>query len=91
MEIGDIFTKENYTEHAIWCNENGATIKDLGGGKYQIIAIAEPLPQTYAEKRLAEYPAISDQLDMIYWDKVNDTNLWQEKIAEIKAKYPKEA
>lgn len=50
----------------------------------------QPEP-TYAEKRLAEYPPISEQLDMIYWDKVNGTNLWQEKIAEIKAKYPKEA
>lgn len=47
--------------------------------------------KTYTEKRLAEYPAISDQLDMIYWDKVNGTNLWQEKIAEIKSKYPKDA
>ena len=46
--------------------------------------------KTYAEKRLAEYPAISDQLDMIYWDKVNGTNLWQEKITEIKTKYPKD-
>ena len=46
--------------------------------------------QTYAEKRAVAYPSIPDQLDMIYWDKVNGTNLWQEKIAEIKAKYPKE-
>lgn len=45
---------------------------------------------TYVEKRLAEYPSLADQLDMIYWDKVNNTNLWQQKIAEIKAKYPKE-
>ena len=45
---------------------------------------------TYAQKRKAEYPDIAEQLDMIYWDKVNNTNLWQEKIAEIKAKYPKE-
>ena len=44
---------------------------------------------TYAEKRLSEYPTIPEQLDMIYWDKVNNTNLWQEKITEIKAKYPK--
>lgn len=44
---------------------------------------------TYAEKRQAEYPALSEQFDMIYWDKVNGTNLWQEKIAEIKTKYPK--
>ena len=51
-------------------------------------APAKPEP-TYAEKRLAEYPSIGDQLDMIYWDKVNNTNLWQEKITEIKQKYPK--
>ena len=52
----------------------------------------EPTPPepSYAEKRLAEYPPIGEQLDMIYWDKVNNTNLWQAKIAEIKAKYPKE-
>lgn len=48
----------------------------------------QPEP-SYAEKRLAEYPSIGDQLDMIYWDKVNNTNLWQEKITEIKVKYPK--
>ena len=52
----------------------------------------EPTPPepTYVEKRLSEYPCISDQLDMIYWDKVNGTHLWQEKITEIKVKYPKE-
>jgi len=51
-------------------------------------APAEP-EKSYIEKRLAEYPSVGDQLDMIYWDKVNNTNLWQEKIAQIKAKYPK--
>ena len=45
--------------------------------------------KSYQEKRRSEYPPIAEQLDMIYWDKVNGTNLWQEKIAEIKAKYPK--
>ena len=45
--------------------------------------------KTYVENRLTEYPSIPDQLDMIYWDKVNGTNLWQSKIAEIKNKYPK--
>jgi len=46
--------------------------------------------KSYVEKRQAEYPSIPDQLDMIYWDKVNGTNLWIEKISAIKAKYPKE-
>lgn len=51
----------------------------------------EPIYEpTYAEKRVAEYPSIADQLDMLYWDKVNGTNNWQEAISEIKAKYPKE-
>ena len=45
--------------------------------------------ETYVEKRLAEYPPISDQLDMIYWDKINGTSVWQDKITEIKEKYPK--
>lgn len=51
----------------------------------------EPVPPepSYTEKRRAKYPPIAEQLDMIYWDKVNGTNLWQEKIAEIKTKYPK--
>lgn len=50
----------------------------------------EPVrPETYVDKRMSEYPFLGDQLDMIYWDKVNNTNLWQEKIAEIKTKYPK--
>jgi len=49
-----------------------------------------PAPEkTYIEKRQAEYPSISDQLDMIYWDKINNTNYWIEKITEIKNKYPK--
>lgn len=60
-----------------------------GNWYLQGYAPAEP-EKTYSEKRLAEYPAISEQLDMIYWDKVNGTNLWQEKIAEIKDKYPKD-
>ena len=46
--------------------------------------------KSYIEKRQEAYPKIEEQLDMIYWDKVNGTNLWQQKIAEIKNKYPKE-
>lgn len=51
----------------------------------------EPVPPepSYIEKRLTEYPSVQDQLDMIYWDKVNNTNVWQETITAIKTKYPK--
>ena len=51
--------------------------------------LPQPPEPTYAEKRAAEYPSVEEQLDMIYWDKVNNTNKWQETIAAIKAKYPK--
>ena len=52
----------------------------------------EPTPPepNYIEKRIAEYPPISEQLDLIYWDKINGTENWKNKISEIKAKYPKE-
>ena len=44
---------------------------------------------TYIDERKEAYPSVEEQLDMIYWDKVNGTNLWQEKITQIKAKYQK--
>ena len=59
-----------------------------GNWYLQGYAPLKPEP-SYIEKRQKEYPSIPDQLDMIYWDKINNTNLWQEKITEIKAKYPK--
>ena len=40
-------------------------------------------------QRDRQYPGIEDQLDMMYWDKVNGTEKWQETIEAIKAKYPK--
>ncbi len=60
-------------------------------GSWYLVGYAPQKPEeTYIEKRQAEYPTIPEQLDMIYWDKVNGTTLWQNKIAEIKSKYPKE-
>lgn len=43
----------------------------------------------YQRDRSKEYPSIQEQLDMQYWDSVNGTNTWQDKINEIKTKYPK--
>ena len=44
----------------------------------------------YIDKRKNEYPTWQEQMDLQYWDKVNGTSTWQEKINEIKNKYPKE-
>ena len=46
----------------------------------------------YQRDREVEYnkKSIGEQLDMIYWDKVNSTNLWSDWIAQVKADNPKE-
>jgi len=43
----------------------------------------------YIDRRASKYKSIEEQLDMLYWDKVNNTNLWQEHINAVKTKYPK--
>ena len=40
-------------------------------------------------QKLRGYPDIKEQLDMLYWDKVNGTKKWQESIAAVKLEYPK--
>lgn len=88
FEIGQVLTKENYTAAAIWCNQNSAHIEQQNGA-YVVVANAPAPEPTYSEKRAAEYPSLPEQMDLIYWDKVNGTTVWQDTIAEIKAKYPK--
>ena len=43
----------------------------------------------YQRDRAKAYPSLEEQMDMQYWDKVNGTNNWETKIAEIKAQFPK--
>tara|TARA_R100000781_G_C4012837_1_gene104300 strand:- start:52 stop:339 length:288 start_codon:yes stop_codon:yes gene_type:complete len=43
----------------------------------------------YRYAREDAYPSIQDQLDMQYWDKVNDTTTWKDAIAKVKADNPK--
>lgn len=59
----------------------------LVGGEYVLESKAKR--NKYAEYRTAEYPSIEKQLDMIYWDKINGTNIWETTITRIKKRYPK--
>lgn len=43
----------------------------------------------YARDRAAAYLPIQDQLDMQYWDLMNDTTLWKDYITNIKQTIPK--
>ena len=59
--------------------ENGIELVE-GDGIY------EP---SYVELRSREYPSREDQLDMMYWDKINGTTTWENTIQAIKDRYPK--
>ena len=50
---------------------------------------AEYDAQEYARNRATAYASISDQLDMQYWDSVNDTTTWKDHVASVKAQFPK--
>ena len=69
---------------------NGTTpipITDIQAKMIEVQAEYDALQ--YQRDRAKEYPSIQEQLDMQYWDSVNGTNTWQDKINEIKTKYPK--
>jgi hypothetical protein len=45
--------------------------------------------QGIRSQRANSYPSIPDQLDMLYWDKVNGTENWLKSIESVKNKFPK--
>ena len=52
-------------------------------------AHAEAEANAWIDARINAYPSIGDQLDMQYWDGVNDTTTWADAIAKVKADNPK--
>jgi hypothetical protein len=52
---------------------------DLGNSKW------EQQQFGYIQARQIAYGPISDQLDMQYWDAVNDTTTWKDHVAQVKA------
>jgi len=61
---------------------------DFSGGVFSAMQPVEDT-LTYVEKRQSAYASIGDQLDMQYWDSVNDTTTWKDHIASVKAQFPK--
>ena len=51
--------------------------------------ITEYNVKQYQRDRAKEYPSIQEQLDLQYWDKINNTNNWEQAINAVKNKYPK--
>jgi hypothetical protein len=50
---------------------------------------AEYEAKQYQRDRQTQYPSITDQLDMLYWDKVNGTENWLKSIESVKNRFPK--
>ena len=46
---------------------------------------------SWIENRLEAYGSWQQQMDMQYWDSVNDTTTWADHIAQVKADNPKPA
>ena len=42
-----------------------------------------------SEDGKTNYPTLSEQLDLLYWDKKNGTNKWVEAIDKVKSDNPK--
>jgi len=55
----------------------------------EIVEGPDIIEPDYATLRQAAYPSREEQLDMMYWDKVNGTTIWEDTIQAIKDKYPK--
>ena len=55
FKIGQILTKENYTQGAIWCNANNAHIEKQDG-QYVIVANA-PIPEPTLEEQVVKLEA----------------------------------
>tara|TARA_R110002110_G_scaffold414257_2_gene643852 strand:+ start:520 stop:918 length:399 start_codon:yes stop_codon:yes gene_type:complete len=43
----------------------------------------------WLERRIAAYPSIGDQMDMIYKDQINSTTTWSDAVAAAKLATPK--
>lgn len=67
------FTDDDYAQAKI----------DLGNSKW------DEQQNGYKRARQEAYLPIPDQLDLLYWDGVNDTTNWADHIAEVKANNPK--
>lgn len=64
-------------------------IADVAEQGIEIVEGPDIIEPDYATLRQQEYPSREEQLDMMYWDRVNGTNVWEETIQAIKALYPK--
>ena len=84
--VAEIINGKEYFDR----NHNPVTIDEAKVNTELTRLQAEYNSNQYKRDRALDYASLQDQADMQYWDAVNGTTKWQEHIAEIKAKHPKE-
>lgn len=82
FNIGDKLDKANYTQGAIWCNENNAMIEVIDG-EYVIVAIPEPT----VEELQAEVRAVRNSYLEKYVDPKQLVMVWNSLTAEEQELY----
>ena len=91
-KVTEQFAKKPVFHPSLLLVEGSASL----GYLYDGTSFSEPPPPptpTYQELRLAEYPPIGDQLDLLYKDMLADkgdkTGAWFTAVKTVKDKYPK--
>jgi len=84
LRDGDgIFKQVNNERLPISDDDFEQMVVDCANGKF------DNQENGYKEARQQAYGSIAEQLDMQYWDLVNDTTTWKDHIAQVKADNPK--
>ena len=76
-------------DYITWHDGNPTSITNDAILAKQTEIQAEYDSKEYARNRAIAYAPTGDQLDMQYWDGVNDTTTWKDHIASVKAQFPK--
>ena len=50
----------------------------------------KPADDSIQARRVNLYANVEQQLDLLYWDMMNNTTHWQDSITAIKTEFPKE-
>ena len=90
LRPGSQYTTRGDTYEGVEWNDSKQTIPTKEECEAERVRLeAEYDAQAYARNRATAYASTGDQLDMQYWDSVNNTTTWKDHIASVKAQFPK--
>jgi hypothetical protein len=84
-----VTVSDNDFSEIVWHdgNPNNITLEQVQRAEVEMQS--EYDAQEYARNRATAYASTGDQLDMQYWDSVNDTTTWKDHVASVKDQFPK--